>query len=77
MDINTIMFLIVVGVFLSFGVAGIIFEKLSFNNGICRKCGKKLIHFDTDSQGARGYSCMDCHEVIWISYPLIDKNKNK
>ena len=47
-------------------------EKQSWNNGICGKCGKKWIYFDTDSQGGRGYKDKNDH-TIWISYPKIDR----
>lgn len=49
------------------------FEKRSFNNGICKECGNKLVHFDTDSQGGRGYTCRHCDYTIWVSYPSVDK----
>lgn len=45
-----------------------------FNNGVCPKCGKQLKHFDTDSQGGRGYCCNDCHYFTWVSYDCVDKN---
>lgn len=48
-------------------------EKRDFNNGICRKCGSKLRHFDNDSSGARGYTCDKCYNKVWVSYS-IDKN---
>lgn len=48
-------------------------ERKDFNNGICRKCGNKLRHFDNDSSGARGYTCDKCHNKVWVSYS-IDKN---
>lgn len=53
---------------------GIKVEYKDFNSGICPKCGKRLKHFDTDSQGGRGYCCYDCHYFIWISYDCVDKN---
>lgn len=51
-------------------------EKEIFNNGYCKKCGNKLIHYDNDSQSGRGYMCERCHKYIWISYPCVDKNFN-
>lgn len=48
-------------------------ERKDFNNGICRKCGSKLRHFDNDSSGARGYTCDKCYNKVWVSYS-IDKN---
>lgn len=49
-------------------------EKKDFNNGICPKCGNKLYHFDTDSQGGRGYCCHKCPYFTWISWNCVDKN---
>lgn len=49
-------------------------EKKKFNNGICSECGGKWEHFDTDSQGGRGYRCLECNRYIWISYK-VDKIK--
>lgn len=48
-------------------------EKRDFNDGICRKCGSKLRHFDNDSSGARGYTCDKCNNKVWVSYSF-DKN---
>lgn len=52
---------------------GIHCEKQNFNNGFCPKCGKPLEHFDTDSQGGRGYWCSDCRYFVWVSYDIVDK----
>lgn len=43
-------------------------EAKSFNGGICPICKEKLRHFDTDSQGGRGYICDNCGYTTWISY---------
>lgn len=48
-------------------------ERRRFNNGICKECGNKLYHFDTDSQGGRGYVCKNCDFTIWVTYPSVDK----
>lgn len=48
-------------------------ERKEFNNGICRKCGSTLRYFDNDSSGARGYTCDNCNNTVWVSYS-IDKN---
>lgn len=45
-------------------------EARSYNDGICRCCGKKLKCFDMDSQGGRGYSCKKCDHTVWVSYPV-------
>jgi len=39
-------------------------EKELFNNGNCKICGQKLKHFDTDSQGGRGYACPSMHYSV-------------
>lgn len=53
-------------------------EYKEFNNGICPKCGKHLVHFGTDSQGGRWYCCKKCVYFTCISYHWIDKKfKNK
>ena len=48
------------------------YEKEEFNNGICKVCGQKLNHFDTDSQGGRGYTCPERHYYVWVSYHSVD-----
>ena len=50
-------------------------EKRLFNNGICKICGQRLKHFDTDSQGGRGYTCPSMHYTVWISYNCVDKHR--
>lgn len=52
-------------------------EKKSFNDGKCIKCGSRLRHFDTDSQGGRGYKCGKCSYHTWVSYNCVDKNYSK
>lgn len=50
-------------------------EKRDFNDGVCKFCGSKLYHFDTDSQGGRGYVCDNCRKHwCWVSWKKIDKN---
>ena len=39
-------------------------EKKEFNNGICPHCGKRLVHFDDDSQGGQGWCCYDCKYCV-------------
>lgn len=48
-------------------------EKKDFNKGICPKCNNKLKHFDSDSDGNRGYTCPNCDYTTWCSYN-VDKN---
>lgn len=52
---------------------GMFLERRDFNNGICVNCGSKLIHFDNDSQGGRGYCCDNCGYSTWVSYNSVDK----
>ena len=54
-------------------VLGIHGEKKSFNNGFCKVCNCKLRHFDTDSQGGRGYTCPNTHYSVWVSYHCVDR----
>lgn len=49
-------------------------ESKDFNKGVCRVCGKKLRHFDTDSQGGRLYTCENFHTLVCVSYPWVDKS---
>lgn len=50
-------------------------ERKRFNKGICPKCNAKLVCFDTDSQGGRGYICRKCNYTTWVNYTHIDKKK--
>jgi len=47
-------------------------EKKIWNNGICVETGEPWKHFDTDSQGGRGYTSIDGNSgkdvYTWISY---------
>lgn len=45
-------------------------EAKDFNGGTCRRCGKRLRRFDTDSQGGRGYTCDGCGYTVWVSYKV-------
>ena len=62
----------------SLGVIGFIvgprLEKEKFNNGICKRCGNKLVNFDMDSLGARGYTCEKCGYTTWVSYNRVDRD---
>lgn len=49
-------------------------ESKGFNGGVCPKCGHQFKHFDTDSQGGRGYRCEGCGHITWVSYPFVDRN---
>ena len=50
-------------------------EKSAWNDGVCPDCITPFKHFDTDSQGGRGYVCQNQH-YIWISWLSIDEGKN-
>ena len=43
-------------------------EAKDWNGGYCPICGKKLRHFDDDSQGGHGWCCDDCGYTTWVSY---------
>ena len=43
-------------------------EEKDFNNGVCPRCGKSLVHFDDDSQGGQGWCCYDCKRFVWITW---------
>jgi len=56
---------------ISLGIYGYISEKRDWNNGISKYDGTNWKHFDTNSQGGRGYTDKS-NNYIWISYPFID-----
>ena len=47
-------------------------EKYVWNKGKCF-CGTPWEYFDTDSQGGRGYKCIQCQRKVWISWPVDGK----
>ena len=49
-------------------------ESRDYNNGLCPRCGAELRHFDTDSQGGRGYCCDACGYSTWVSCGIVDKD---
>lgn len=49
-------------------------EARDYNKGTCRRCGGHFHHFDTDSQGGRGYICDGCGLTTWVSHRIVDKN---
>ncbi len=73
------MYFVVFGIvmFALFGgsIIGITLEKKGYNGGRCPRCGKKLVYFDTDSQGGRGYTCRRCNYTTWVSYSCVDGRK--
>lgn len=66
--------IITILVFLLLAKIGILLESKDFNNGYCKNCNTKLILFDHDSQGGRGYKCTKCDYTTWVSWPIVDKN---
>lgn len=74
--INIAIILLII-VLVSLPLIGIHLEKKGYNNGRCPKCSISLRHFDTDSQGGRGYCCPNCHYATWVSYKIVDKNYNE
>ena len=70
-----IILLLVIG--LNIVIYAIRSEIKTFNNGFCKVCGQKLKHFDTDSQGGRGYTCPSMHYPVWISYHCVDKDRKE
>ena len=74
MNTITVIILILIALFIiAIPIFFFFFEKKDFNNGFCPKCGNKLYHFDTDSQGGRGYCCHKCPYFTWISWNCVDK----
>lgn len=71
--INIAIILLVVALMVGLPLIGIHIEKKGYNNGRCPKCGKSLYHFDTDSQGCRGYRCPDGDYYTWVSYRTVDR----
>lgn len=53
-----------------------LYERKTWNHGICNDCKTAWVYFDMDSGGGRGYHC-DCSDrhIVWVSYPGIDKKK--
>lgn len=53
---------------------GVHYERKAWNKGQCNICTFPWEKFDVDSHGGRGYTCSNCNNNVWISYPLIDRN---
>lgn len=43
-------------------------DRRTWNGGVCRKCGGRLHHADTDSQGGKLWVCEQCHCRFWTSW---------
>lgn len=72
--------MLVIGGYILFAIVAAFFaassDKELYNDGVCSRCNGTWRHFNTDSQGGRGYICDRCGDVIWISYP-VDKKKGE
>lgn len=66
--------ILMIAIFFTINGLAILAEKHEYNNGLCKCCGKKLRHFDTDSQGGRLYTCEDMHTLVSVSYNCVDKH---
>lgn len=69
------LFLLFYGIYI-IGVIAYSFECWQWNDGISRIDGSKWRCFNVDSGGDRGYRDSSGN-VIWISWPSIDKPNNK
>ena len=68
---KTVLVFLSISLFLLIGIYARSAEKKDYNNGVCKKCGKKLKYFDSCTFGDRGYMCKNGH-TVWVSYPGID-----
>lgn len=79
--ISTIIFWTAISLVVLWAIAlpfiGIYTEKKDFNDGICPRCGNKLMYFAMDSQGGRGYCCDHCVYHTWVSWDTVDKEYRK
>lgn len=51
-------------------VCSFFYERHQWNNGICRKSGRRWKNFDEDSWGSYGYTD-GAGNYCWISWPFI------
>jgi len=66
----SLIFAILIMLFIGFSILAITSDKKEWNRGKCPVCDLKWRLFDVDSQGGRGYTCDKCDKTIWISYPV-------
>lgn len=69
-----IFFLIISGLWSSVTVSFYLWEKYDWNNGVSRISGKLWRHFDTASDGSRGYEDGEGN-YLWVSYG-VDKRRD-
>ena len=43
-------------------------DRRYFNHGVCRYCGEKVEHVDTDSQGGKLWACPRCGFKFWTNW---------
>lgn len=60
---------VILGIMSLMACFGYYLENKTWNKGVCVRCSNPWKHFDTDSQGGRGYSCKEGH-TTWVSYPI-------
>lgn len=70
MTIEIIIIIAIIGVC---ALTGYLLNRREWNGGVCRKNGLRWQHFDTDSQGGRGYVAGD--QYCWIGWPVDKVNK--
>lgn len=66
--IFVILMSIIIGIFIVSLYLAVCSEVKDWNGGYCPHCGKKLRHFDCDSQGGDGWCCDACDYTTWVSY---------
>lgn len=66
--IFVILMSIIIGIFIVSLYLAVCNEVKDWNGGYCPRCGKKLRHFDCDSQGGDGWCCDACDYTTWVSY---------
>ena len=68
MSVMTITLIVVIAVWLGMIPVFILQDRKIWNKGVCRKCGGKLKHTQTDSQGGKLWVCEQCHNGLWTSW---------
>lgn len=66
--IFVILMSVIIGIFIVSLYLAVCSEVKNWNGGYCPRCGKKLRHFDCDSQGGDGWCCDACDYTTWVSY---------
>ena len=66
--IFVILMSVIIGIFIVSLYLAVCNEVKDWNDGYCPRCGKKLRHFDCDSQGGDGWCYDACDYTAWVSY---------